>query len=123
DSLESLFARKASSITEACGGEGDLEELERLWDQFVGVYNDENKVIQGARSAIDEYKNSLDASNLDERQREVDRLRLTKLRHATESVDLLDKAKEAETRLKYAEKDNRDALNDLNTIMRDTLSQ
>jgi len=123
DSLESLFARKASSITEACGGEGDLEELERLWDQFVGVYNDENQVIQGARSAIDEYKNSLDASNLDERQSEVDRLRLTKLRHAPESVDLLDKAKEAETRLKDAEKDKRDARNDLNTIMRDTLSQ
>ncbi len=123
DSLESLFARKASSITEACGSKGDLEELERLWDQFVGVYNDENQVIQGALSAIDEYKNSLDGSSLDERRNDLDRLRLTKLRHVPESVDLLDKAREAETRLKDAEKDKRNARNELNTIMRDTLSQ
>lgn len=123
DSLASLFARKTSSITEACGSEGDLEELERLWDQFVGVHNDENQVIQGARSAINEYKTSLDGSNLDERRNEVDGLRLTKLRYVPESVHLLDKAREAETRLKDAEKDKRDARNDLNTIMRDTLSQ
>lgn len=123
DSLESLFARKTSSITEACGSEGDLEELERLWDQFIGVYNDENQVIQGARSAINEYKNSLDASSLDERRNEVDKLQLTKLRHAPDSVNLLDKVRESETRLKDAEKDKRDARNDLNSIMRDTLSQ
>ncbi|MGP5930485.1 AAA family ATPase [Corynebacterium glyciniphilum] len=123
DSLESLFARKASSITEACGNEGDLEELERLWEQFVGVYNDENEVIQGARSAINEYKNSLDASSLDARRNEVDRFHLTKLRHAPEAVDLIEKAKEAETRLKNAEKEKKDARNDLNRIMRDTLSK
>lgn len=123
DSLESLFARKATSITEACGSEEDLEELERLWNQFTGVYNDENQVIQGARAAISDYKNSLDASSLEEQRNEVDRLRLVKLRHAPESVDLLDKAGEAETRLKDAEKDKREARNDLNAIMRETLSQ
>lgn len=123
DSLESLFARKMSSITEACGSEEDLEELERLWNQFVGVYDDENQVIQAARSAIDEYKNSLDGSSLDERRNDVDRLRLTKLRYNPESVNLLDNAREAEIRLRDAERDKRDARNDLNTIMRDTLSE
>lgn len=123
DALESLFARKASSIAEACGSEKELEELERLWDQFVGVYNDENQVIQGARAAIEDYKNSLDASDLDERRRGLDRLQLTKLRHAPNTVKLLERVKESETRLKDAGKDKRDARNDLNDIMRETLSQ
>lgn len=123
DSLESLFARKTSSITEACGGEGVLEELERLWDQFVGVYNDENQVIQGARFVIDEYKNSLDGSRLEDRRNEVERLHLTRLRYSPRSIDLFDRVREAEKRLKDAEKDKRDARNDLNAVMRGTLSQ
>ena len=123
DLLGSLLAQKASAITEAVGGEAERSEAERLWQQVVAGFNDENEVVQGHLDAIAAFKQSLDATNVADARSEVGRLAVVKLRASEEADRALDALSSAEADLREAEVAKKAARERLNSVMRSTLAE
>lgn len=121
DLLETLLVRKSAAITESHGSVDDLEETKRLWEQVTTLYDDENSVIVGYREDIERYKLTLDATTVDQSNAELQRLKLTKLRHDPSTEKIVSEAEDAESRLKEAEKAKKSSRDQLNLIMQSTL--
>ena len=123
DLMESLLTRKLSAVTESHGTRADHEEAGRLWRQFSEIFEDENSVIRECRQQINSYKYTLDESTAEGVSSDLDDLRLRKLRHSPEVEDLITRTRAAETDLQTAEKDKKEARDQLNATMQRTLSK
>lgn len=123
DLLESLFGRKSSALTEAHGSIAEAEEAVRLWQQAKSVYDDENSIVEGYAKAIEDYKSSLAEASLDDISKDLNYLSVAKTRFDSDTVEIVNKLKKAETDLKDAERAKKSARDTLNQTMVGTLSQ
>lgn len=122
DLVNSLFVRKSAAMTEAHAGDGDLQEMSRLWGQFDEIVKSENAVVSAIRERIADYLDKLDAGDLQGKKKELEYLELGKLRYESSTVAAVDGVKAAESKLSEAQKAKRTAREALNAVMEKTLS-
>lgn len=123
DLLEELFSRKAAAPTDEIGSDDELEEAHRLWDQFVGVYSDENEVVSSYIEKIEAFKANLLSDSIEKIGEELRNANMAVTRHSADVKALFQELSTAETALKTAELAKREARANLTTVMTRTLTK
>lgn len=121
--LQSLIVDKSLSPADQHGGEEDRHEADRLVAQIVGLFADQNDLIEAYCVQINKFKDSLEDENVEQLTSEIAEIALAETRWSQPVVTLFEELEEAESRLKKAETDKREAREELSQIMRTTLSQ
>ena len=123
DYLFSQLSQKLLALGEDLGGEEARRECERLWRQFVSIFNDQNHLIVSFIDAIDSFKAAIvaeDVSKLDAAIADID---LAALRHSPAVIDMFDRLATAETQLRDAESDKSATRGQLTAVMTGTLDR
>ena len=98
--LQGLVVDKSISIAEQHGTTEEYEEAQRLIGQMLGIFADQNDLIETYCAQINGFKEDLQAENVQQLESEITNIKLAETRLSEPVVTLFAKLEDAESRLK-----------------------
>ncbi|MCX6968361.1 MAG: AAA family ATPase [Verrucomicrobia bacterium] len=121
--LVGLALEKQASPTVAVGNNQNKSTAGRLWQNLTELMQRANQEILAAKTAIEAFRTKLSTEKVDDLQRQILRLQLSKQRHTQVVRDIFGKLVTARNEVVQAERQKKTARDKLNTLMSTTLSQ
>lgn len=118
-----LAGQKQASPADRVGSDEEKTKAAELWQRLLQLMRDANQTVTAAATAIETFKGKLATENVQELAAKIQSLQLAKRRHTAEVVELFGLLTAARTASDKAEKKKKDAREELDTLMKATLSQ
>lgn len=120
--LLGLVEKKQASPTVACGGNTEIDRVNALWAEIVGLMNAANTAIGEATVAIDHFRQKLAAEDIQLLSNQHSRLELSKKRHLPTVVKLIGDLVTSRVASTTAESAKTTARTTLDALMKQTLT-
>lgn len=121
--LRELLAKKSIAPTEKIGTVDNRSEADELWEQFQGIYSDQNLIVGAYELLIESFKTDLQGEDVERLRTRISELQLSESRHSAPVVALFEELASAESALARAESEKNSARVELTKVMKATLDQ